>query len=127
MTQTIAARIAAQHREDLHRLADQADHAGVRILTTTDGESLATSPADPTLLYRLTPDSCSCLHFTCFGRCIHHSLHLAELGLISEDADAALVALVDDRFAELVDDGDVPADQPSPLVLVIRDGVAAAA
>ena len=127
MLQTIAARIESQRIEDLHRLANQAERAGVRILSTKDGESLATCPGNASLLYRLTPESCDCLHFVAFGRCPHHSLHLAELGLIPEDSDAALEALVDDRWEELVDAGDLSPDLARPLVVVVRDGVEIAA
>ena len=37
MTTATEARIAIQRIEDIHRLADQAERAGVRILVTRDG------------------------------------------------------------------------------------------
>ena len=96
MTTTTEARIAIQHVEDIARLADQAVRNGVRILVTRDGAHFATSDVDPTRLHRLTPDGCDCNRFRWFGRCPHHALLLAELGLIEDAGDQHIIAMVAD-------------------------------
>lgn len=84
-------RVRAQHAEDLHRLADQAEHAGVRILLEpTEGAHFATDPANPTRVYRVGVERCTCRRFRVWGRCGHHALLLAELGLIPDAEEAAI-------------------------------------
>ena len=84
-TTAITSRIATQHAEMLHRLADRADRAGVRILVEpARGEHFATDPAAPARLYRVDADACSCRRFRVWGRCPHHALLLAELGRIPD-------------------------------------------
>ncbi len=77
-------RIAQTTAEDLHRLANQAEGKGVRILLTADGEHLATSTSNPTALHRVSPQGCDCKGFTYWGRCTHHSLLLSELGALPD-------------------------------------------
>ncbi len=77
-------RIATQRAEDLHRLADQGERKGIRILLTTDGEHFATSSSDPTTLHRVSQQGCDCRGFSYWQRCSHHLLLLSELGLIPD-------------------------------------------
>ncbi len=77
-------RVNVQRSEDLARLADQAERRGVRILLTSDGQHFATSASNPTTLHRVSRQGCDCRGFTYWGRCTHHSLLLAELGLIPD-------------------------------------------
>nr|MDP9473776.1 hypothetical protein [Chloroflexota bacterium] len=77
-------RIAQTTAEDLHRLANQAESRGIRILLTADGEHFATSTSNPTMLHRVSPQGCDCKGFTYWGRCSHHSLLLAELGRLPD-------------------------------------------
>ncbi len=81
------ARIRAeiQRREDLRRLADQAERRGVRIFHTRDGRHFATSATDPTLLYPVGVElGCSCLSAVHGGLCGHLGLLLDELGLLGD-------------------------------------------
>jgi len=105
MTTATEARIAIQRIEDLHRLADQAVRNGVRILATRDGAHFATSDTDPTRLHVVTPDGCDCNRVRWFGRCQHHALLLAELGLIEDAGHAHIAEMADDAWQELVDAG----------------------
>ncbi len=98
---TIESRITTQRAEDLHRLANQAEARGIRILLTADGEHFATSATNPTQLHRVSPESCDCRGFTYWQRCTHHSLLLSELGLIP-DVDPVVTDVV------------VIAEQPAP-------------
>jgi len=104
MSTEARARIEAQRREDLDRLARQAERAGVRILVDRRrGQHVATSASDPAVCYLVDADAgCSCLGFTYAGKCQHHSLLLAELGLIPEEAARAIV---DDAWQEMVGAG----------------------
>ncbi len=77
-------RIAQTTAEDLHRLANQAESRGIRILLTADGEHFATSATNPTALHRVSEQSCDCKGFSYWQRCSHHSLLLSELGLIPD-------------------------------------------
>jgi len=82
----ISRQIAIQNAEDLHRLAAQAERAGVRILVDhTTGAHIATSATDATACYVVTVGGgCTCRGFTYWGRCTHHSLLLAQLGLLPD-------------------------------------------
>ncbi len=84
MNTATARRIAQTTTEDLHRLADQGERKGIRILLTADGEHFATSASNPTTLHRVSPQGCDCKGFTYWRRCQHHSLLLSELGLIPD-------------------------------------------
>jgi len=122
MTTATEARIAIQRVEDLHRLADQAARNGVRILATRDGAHLATSDTDPTRLHVVTADSCDCNRHRWFGRCQHHALLLAELGLIEDAGDQHIIAMADDAWQELVDTGVLmPPSLPLTIVRVPAD------
>jgi hypothetical protein len=99
MNQT-QSRISTQRAEDLHRLADQAEVRGIRILLTADGEHFATSSSNPTTLHRVSPQGCGCKGFTCWGRCMHHALLLSELGLIPDiDPIVTDVVILDEQPA----------------------------
>ncbi len=93
MTTATTRRIAQTTAEDLHRLADQGERKGVRILLTADGEHFATSATNPTHLHRVSPESCDCRGFAYWGHCQHHSLLLSELGLIP-DAEPVVTEVV---------------------------------
>jgi len=118
MTTATEARIAIQRVEDLHRLADQAARNGVRILATRDGAHLATSDTDPTRLHVVTADSCDCNRHRWFGRCQHHALLLAELGLIEDAGHEHIAEMVDDAWRELGDAGVLAS--PSDPVTIVR-------
>jgi len=122
MTTATEARIAIQRIEDITRLADQAARNGVRILATRDGAHYATDDTDPTRLHVVTPDGCDCNRFRWFGRCQHHALLLAELGLIEDAGDQHIIAMADDAWRELVDTGVLmpPADSVT-IVPVLSD------
>jgi hypothetical protein len=79
-------RIAQTSAEDLRRLADQADRKGVHLLVDhRTGQHVATSASDPTRCYLVDAErGCSCKGYGAWGRCQHHSLLLAELGLIPD-------------------------------------------
>ncbi len=77
-------RIGTQRAEDLLRLADQGERKGIRILLTADGEHLATSTSNPTMLHRVSEQGCDCKGFAYWGRCSHHALLLSQLGLIPD-------------------------------------------
>jgi len=96
------ARIETQRVEDLTRLARQAERAGVRILVDRRrGQHVATSATDPAVCYLVVAEAgCSCLGYTYAGKCQHHSLLLAELGLIPETAAERAAALARDAFDE---------------------------
>ncbi len=77
-------RIAATTTEDLHRLADQGERKGIKILLTADGSHFATSISNPTMLHRVSERGCDCKGFAAWGRCSHHSLLLSQLGGIPD-------------------------------------------
>ncbi len=81
---TIERRIAQVERETLLRLADKAEREGARVLLTADGTHFATSRSNPTMLHRISVDSCDCRGFLVWNRCGHHALLLAHLGLIPD-------------------------------------------
>ncbi len=78
--------ITRQNAEDLHRLAAQAERAGVRILIDhSTGAHIATSATDATACYTVSVDGgCTCRGYTYWSRCQHHSLLLAQLGLLPD-------------------------------------------
>lgn len=86
MDQTIERRIAGHRAEDLARLAGQGERNGVRILVDhRTGQHVATSASDPTACYLVDVErGCSCKGWAVWNRCQHHSLLLAELGLIPD-------------------------------------------
>ncbi len=93
-------RIAQTTVEDLHRLANQAEQKGVRILLTADGEHFATSSTSAVTLHRVSPEGCDCRGFLYWNRCSHHSLLLAELGLIPDvDPVVTDVVILDEQPA----------------------------
>ncbi len=79
-------RIVTQKAEDLHRLADQAERKGVRLLVDhRTGQHVATSASDPTRCYDVDAErGCTCKGWIAWHRCMHHSLLLSELGLIPD-------------------------------------------
>ncbi len=77
-------RVSTQRVEDLHRLANQAEQKGIRILLTSDGSHFATSASNPTMLHRVSEHGCDCRGFSYWGRCSHHALLLSQLGLIQD-------------------------------------------
>ncbi len=91
MQTTTSRRIVTQRAEDLARLAGQAEHRGVRILLTADGEHFATSSSSAVTLHRVSPAGCDCRGFAYWGRCTHHSLLLAELGQLPAVEPAPVV------------------------------------
>ncbi len=80
----VQARATTQRLEDLRRLADQGERRGIQILLTADGEHLATSATNPTLVHRVNERGCDCKGFAYWQRCSHHSLLLSQLGLIPD-------------------------------------------
>jgi len=82
----IDSKIEKQNAEDLHRLAAQAERAGVRVLVDhTTGAHIATSATDATACYTVSVvGGCTCRGFTYWSRCTHHSLLLAQLGLLPD-------------------------------------------
>ncbi len=84
MNTATSRRIGTQRAEDLHRLANQAEQKGIRILLTADGEHFATSTSNPTTLHRVSEHGCDCKGFAYWGRCSHHALLLSQLGLIPD-------------------------------------------
>ena len=79
-------RIASQHADDLRRLAAQAERSGVRVLVDhTTGMHVATSATDASACYTVSVvNGCTCRGFTFWNRCSHHSLLLAQLGLLPD-------------------------------------------
>ncbi len=88
-------RIVTQKAEDLHRLADQAERKGVRLLVDErTGQHVATSASDPTRCYHVDAErGCTCKGYGTWGRCQHHALLLAELGRIP-DPEPVVIAVV---------------------------------
>ncbi len=84
MSTATSRRVSTQRVEDLHRLANQAEAKGVKILLTADGAHFATSASNPTMLHRVSEQGCDCRGFAYWQRCSHHSLLLSELGLIPD-------------------------------------------
>ncbi len=99
MNTATSRRIATQCVEDLHRLADQGERKGIRILLTADGEHFATSASNPTSLHRVSEQGCDCKGFACWGRCSHHSLLLSQLGLIPDPTPVVEVVILDEQPA----------------------------
>jgi len=85
-TDTIERRIATQRVEDLARLADQGERHGVRVLVDhRSGRHVATSASDPSRCYHVDVErGCSCKGWAIWNRCQHHSLLLAQIGLIED-------------------------------------------
>ncbi|MDP9370507.1 MAG: hypothetical protein M3Q03_19935 [Chloroflexota bacterium] len=95
-------RIAQTTAEDLHRLADQGERNGIRILVDhRTGQHVATSASDPTRCYHVDAErGCTCKGFAYWGRCQHHSLLLSELGLIPDpDPIVTNVVVLDEHPA----------------------------
>ncbi len=86
MNTAMTRRVGTQQAEDLHRLADQAERKGVRILVDhCMGQHVATSATDPTTCYHVDVErGCTCKGYGTWGRCQHHSLLLAELGRLPD-------------------------------------------
>jgi hypothetical protein len=82
----ISRQIARQNAEDLHRLATQGELAGVKILLDhRHNQHVATSATDPTSCYTVSVGAgCTCRGYTYWSRCQHHSLLLAQLGLLPD-------------------------------------------
>ncbi len=79
-------RIVTQKAEDLHRLANQGEKKGVRILVDPrTGQHVATSASDPARCYHVDVErGCTCPGYAAWQRCQHHALLLAELGRLPE-------------------------------------------
>ncbi len=100
MNTAVSRRIVTQKAEDLHRLANQAEQKGVKILLTADGEHFATSASNPTMLHRVSEHGCDCKGFAYWGRCSHHALLLSQLGLIPDpDPVVTEVVILDEQPA----------------------------
>ncbi len=84
MSTATTRRIVTQKTEDLHRLANQAESRGIKILLTADGEHFATSTSNPTTLHRVNPKGCDCKGYWAWRRCSHHALLLSQLGAIPD-------------------------------------------
>lgn len=70
------------------RLATQARERGVQIFRYPHtSEWFASSISNPGQLHRVTLISCDCTGFFRFGRCMHHSALLDQLGLLPEDPE----------------------------------------
>ncbi|MDP9358170.1 MAG: hypothetical protein M3R02_23375 [Chloroflexota bacterium] len=90
---TITRRIAQTTAEDLHRLANQAERKGVRLLVDhRTGQHVATSASNPTTCYHVdVARGCTCKGYVVWGRCGHWALLLAELGQLPDmEMDAVL-------------------------------------
>ncbi len=99
---TTAQRIGTQRAEDLLRLCRQAEQRGVRILVDhRTGAHVATSASDRSRCYHVDAErGCTCKGFGAWGRCQHHSLLLAELGLIPDvEPVVANVVVLDEQPA----------------------------
>ncbi|MDP9357810.1 MAG: hypothetical protein M3R02_21480 [Chloroflexota bacterium] len=96
MNTATSRRIVTQRAEDLHRLADKGEKAGVRIFVDhRTGQHVATSASDPTRCYHIDAErGCTCKGYGTWGRCQHHSLLLAELGLIPDVAPIVTDVLI---------------------------------
>jgi hypothetical protein len=108
MDQGTERRIVTQRIEDLQRLARKAEDAGVRVLVDyRTGQHVATSSTDASACYLVSVEKgCSCKGFATWGRCCHHSLLLAECGLLEMPAERAPVPVItvdDDRRADLAE------------------------
>ena len=67
---------------------------GVKILVErATGQHVATDPAAPSVAFFVDVRGCSCKYFGVWGRCGHHALLLAELGLIEDTGEDELIAL----------------------------------
>ena len=92
MNQTVERRIRTQRSEDLRRLADQGERAGVRVLIDhRTGTHVATSASDPTRCYVVSVEGgCTCKGYLVWGRCQHFAVLLAQLGRIPDVAPLPL-------------------------------------
>ncbi len=100
MNTATARRIAQTTTEDLHRLADQAERKGIRILVDhRTGQHVATSASDASRCYQVDAErGCTCKGYAVWGRCQHHSLLLAELGRLPEvDPVVTDVVILDEQ------------------------------
>ncbi len=98
---TTTRRIDTQRAEDLHRLADQGERNGCRILVEPiSGAHFATSATSP-ILYRVSVDGgCTCRGYQVWRRCQHHSLLLSELGAIPDpESVVSDVVILDEQPA----------------------------
>jgi hypothetical protein len=79
-------RVIRDHFERQQRLANQAEQAGVRIVTLYKTEKhLAIDPHYPQA-YAVNAERCSCRDFALWGACGHHALLLSELGQLPDPA-----------------------------------------
>ncbi len=101
MSAATTRRIAQTTAEDLHRLANQGEKKGVRILVDPrTGQHVATSASDPTRCYHVDVENgCTCRGYAVWQRCQHHALLLAELGLIPDPTPAVEVVVLDEQPA----------------------------
>ncbi len=99
MDTVVSRRVSAQKTEDLLRLADKGEKAGVRILVDPrTGQHVATSASDPTTCYHVDAErGCTCKGYAVWGRCQHHSLLLAELGRIPDPAPVVTEVVILDE------------------------------
>ncbi len=97
MNTAVARRIVTQKAEDLHRLANQGEKKGVRILVDPrTGQHVATSASDPTRCYLVDVErGCTCKGYGTWQRCQHYALLLAELGRIPDPAPVVEVVILD--------------------------------
>ncbi len=95
MTTAVTRRVSTQRAEDLHRLANQGERKGVKILVDPrTGQHVATSASDPTRCYHVDVErGCTCPGYAAWQRCQHHALLLSQLGLIP-DPDPVVTAVV---------------------------------
>ena len=97
MNTVVAERVSRQHVETLRRLASKAEQSGSRILRVANTERHVASSATHPVVYEVSVEGgCSCRGYTVWRRCGHHSLLLAELGLIADVEDV----VVDDYPAD---------------------------
>ena len=78
--------------EDLHRLAALGRARGLTLYRTGDGALFCTSASNLGLLHRVGAGGCDCPGFARWQRCSHHSIALAELGMIPGAVPPACVA-----------------------------------
>ncbi len=100
MNTAVTRRVSAQRVEDLHRLANQGEKKGVRILVDLrTGQHVATSASDPTRCYHVDVErGCTCKGYGTWGRCQHYALLLAELGRIPDPEPVVTeVVVLDER------------------------------
>ncbi|MDP9358507.1 MAG: hypothetical protein M3R02_25120, partial [Chloroflexota bacterium] len=73
MTTAVTRRVSTQRAEDLHRLANQGERKGVKILVDPrTGQHVATSASDPTRCYHVDVErGCTCPGYAAWQRCQH--------------------------------------------------------